>query len=299
MIGGGTSFAAQGALPGDFLYPVKTEFNENIRAAFAVSADSEAKLQANLLEERIAEAVELQAAGKLTADTTQSVAANITLQTNIAMLASANSSVFVAKETKSQIQGALTSFLAITNLDSKLTADISASIMTSTLSTGEYDISSYKADTTARTSALAVIVEKNKSKLQSGEYINLNLKIVAASKLTADAALQADADARVTLDKAATLVGEVEAKLSTLGQVEIDPNTGIITDIDFSIDPMIIDRGNGSGNGIPTDPRAAKSGEAAGDVKIETGVRGSLNSEVIQTTVENSASASSSLHLGL
>ena len=35
VIGGGTSYAAQTAVPGDFLYPVKTEVNENIESAFA------------------------------------------------------------------------------------------------------------------------------------------------------------------------------------------------------------------------------------------------------------------------
>lgn len=44
--------------------------------------------------------------------------------------------------------------------------------------------------------------------------------------------------------KPLAFAGEVESKLSTLGQVMIDSATGIITDIDFSINPMMIDRGD-------------------------------------------------------
>lgn len=66
MIGGGTSFAAQSALPGDFLYPVKVEINENVESAFAVSNKSEATLQAKLVEERLSEAEKLAVKGTLT-----------------------------------------------------------------------------------------------------------------------------------------------------------------------------------------------------------------------------------------
>jgi len=68
LAGGGTSFAAEAAVPGDFLYPVKTEVNENIKSAFAISAEAEAKLQARLAEERLEEAEELSARGELTAE---------------------------------------------------------------------------------------------------------------------------------------------------------------------------------------------------------------------------------------
>src|SRR3989338_6446139 len=37
LIGGGTSFAAEGAVPGDVLYPVKVNINEEIRGVVAFS----------------------------------------------------------------------------------------------------------------------------------------------------------------------------------------------------------------------------------------------------------------------
>ncbi|OGG41361.1 hypothetical protein A2837_02485 [Candidatus Kaiserbacteria bacterium RIFCSPHIGHO2_01_FULL_46_22] len=68
LAGGGTSYAAEAAVPGDVLYPVKIEVNENIRSAFAISNEAEAKLQARLAEERLEEAEELSARGELTTE---------------------------------------------------------------------------------------------------------------------------------------------------------------------------------------------------------------------------------------
>lgn len=68
MIGGGTSYAAESSLPGDLLYGVKTEINENVQSAFAFSAKAEAELQARLAEERLREAEELAARGELDAE---------------------------------------------------------------------------------------------------------------------------------------------------------------------------------------------------------------------------------------
>src|SRR3989344_2653662 len=41
--GGGTSLAAQAALPGDVLYPVKVNINEEVRGVFALSAEAQAE----------------------------------------------------------------------------------------------------------------------------------------------------------------------------------------------------------------------------------------------------------------
>ena len=68
LVGGGTSYAAEGAVPGDLLYPIKVEVNENVKSALAVSADAEARLQARLAEERLEEAQKLAARGELTTE---------------------------------------------------------------------------------------------------------------------------------------------------------------------------------------------------------------------------------------
>lgn len=65
MLGGGTSFAAEGALPGDVLYPIKIHVNENVQELVAVSDEAEAKVQAKLAARRLEEAEKLAIEGRL------------------------------------------------------------------------------------------------------------------------------------------------------------------------------------------------------------------------------------------
>lgn len=289
MIGGGTTLAAQGAVPGDLLYPVKTGVNENIRGAFAMSADSEARLQASILEERLEEAQELQAKGSLTGETAQTVATNIIAQAKVASVAAQASGGPVATETKARIEMALKSFLSAPNLDTMFATSVSTSLFSTELATGLYDINDYRTDMKARTDALVTIMKTYQTKIGASVYTDLGVKLDEAIKLTADSQTQVEADARATLDQASVFAGEVESKLSTLGQVMIDSATGIITDIDFSINPMMIDRGDAT-----TTSSTSASGTGAG-VDINTNVNGSLDTDMIKS----STSASGGARIGL
>ncbi|RJQ37139.1 hypothetical protein C4552_01365 [Candidatus Parcubacteria bacterium] len=62
---GGASYAAEGALPGDLLYPVKVHINEEIRAAAVFNSERRAEWEAERLARRLQEAEELAAAGNL------------------------------------------------------------------------------------------------------------------------------------------------------------------------------------------------------------------------------------------
>lgn len=68
LVGGGASVAAESALPGDTLYPIKISMNEEVRAAFAFSPEAKAKWETRRAERRLEEASELAAEGKLAAD---------------------------------------------------------------------------------------------------------------------------------------------------------------------------------------------------------------------------------------
>lgn len=68
LLGGGTSFAAESALPGDFLYSVKVKVNEPVAAALHLSEDSKARFQAELAEKRLNEASALAAEGRLNSE---------------------------------------------------------------------------------------------------------------------------------------------------------------------------------------------------------------------------------------
>lgn len=68
-ISAAVSIGAQGSLPGEPLYPIKTEVNEKIEHWFAFSEQAEAELSAKLARRRLEEAMELKTDGKLDADT--------------------------------------------------------------------------------------------------------------------------------------------------------------------------------------------------------------------------------------
>ena len=68
LLGGGTSFAAENALPGDVLYPIKVYVNENVQELAAVSDRAEAKVQAKLAERRLEETEKLAAEGRLSTE---------------------------------------------------------------------------------------------------------------------------------------------------------------------------------------------------------------------------------------
>lgn len=69
LAGGGTSLAAENALPGDILYPVKIHVNEEVRAAFALNSEARAQWDAERAERRLDEAAELANEDRISAET--------------------------------------------------------------------------------------------------------------------------------------------------------------------------------------------------------------------------------------
>ncbi len=78
-LGGGVSMAAQSSLPGGALYPVKVNINEEVRAAFALSAKARAQSDARRAEERLQEAEELSVEEDVDAETRADIEANFQL----------------------------------------------------------------------------------------------------------------------------------------------------------------------------------------------------------------------------
>ncbi len=76
LAGAGTASAAQGALPGDLLYPVKIHINEQVEVALATTPAQKAKAETHLAERRVEEAQTLAAQGRLNATTTREIEDN-------------------------------------------------------------------------------------------------------------------------------------------------------------------------------------------------------------------------------
>ncbi len=81
-LGGGTAFAAQGSLPGDPLYPIKTNIDEKLMELATFSTQGKAKLEAQLATERLQEAEKLSARGKLTGAIQSSIQSNFEQHAN-------------------------------------------------------------------------------------------------------------------------------------------------------------------------------------------------------------------------
>lgn len=124
MISGGTTFAAQSALPGDFLYPVKVEVNENIKSVFTFGADAEAELQADLLAERVTEVETLQARGELTAEESIAIANRMRAQSNEVREASEESSPTIRASARAEAVISLERYNSLVDNDGSLVVDI-------------------------------------------------------------------------------------------------------------------------------------------------------------------------------
>lgn len=77
-------FAAERAVPGDVLYPVKVNFNEEIRSSLAVSPYAKVEWETKRLERRIAEARLLASEGRLTEEVEAEVTEAVKAHSNAA-----------------------------------------------------------------------------------------------------------------------------------------------------------------------------------------------------------------------
>jgi hypothetical protein len=80
----GVPFVAEHSMPGDILYPVKVQFNEEVRSGLSFSPYAKVAWETERLERRIAEARLLASEGKLTEEKEQEVAEAVKTHTDAA-----------------------------------------------------------------------------------------------------------------------------------------------------------------------------------------------------------------------
>ena len=76
LTGGGVSVVAENSLPGDLLYPVKININENVVAVFSLTAKAKAEWEVKRVERRLGEAVKLAEKGELKGDVLTKIESN-------------------------------------------------------------------------------------------------------------------------------------------------------------------------------------------------------------------------------
>ncbi|HRH93023.1 MAG TPA: DUF5667 domain-containing protein [Candidatus Peribacteria bacterium] len=116
-VGAGVSYAAENAVPGDWLYPVKINVNEKVAATLAVSAEDQARLQAEQATRRLREAETLAANLRLDAENNAVLQAAFeahatAVRRNIALLA-ASQQVAAATDIGSDFEATLQAHAAV------------------------------------------------------------------------------------------------------------------------------------------------------------------------------------------
>lgn len=304
MVGGGTSFAAQGAIPGDMLYPIKTEVNEPMMSVFAVGANAEVELQAKLVAKRVAEAEELKAKGEFSDEFATKISANIKEHTEKTDSLISQTDAAVKVKTATNLQLSLNKFNTLVENDSQLAIKstfVSSDSDTETnsqaaimLSTGKMSPEALRVNTIARVENLTRVVGESKSELSSEAYVSLSTKLDKANKLVVDSKTQAEVESQQSLMEAGKIAGEVESTLTTLGTVKIEENTGAVVDIDFSRIPAkeikIMER--------PTEGDGVTS-ESEVNTQIKTNVNSNtrMNTDVTDTEIKPDAAATSGINL--
>lgn len=75
ILGGGVSFAAENTLPGDLLYPVKVNVNEEVLGSLTFGVKAKTEWEANLATRRLEEAEQLTVSGKMNEEIQASIEA--------------------------------------------------------------------------------------------------------------------------------------------------------------------------------------------------------------------------------
>lgn len=94
VLSGGVSYAAEGSLPGDALYPVKININEEVRSSLAIGARADAEFARKQLERRAGEAETLEKENRLSGEEK----ASLILSTEAHLRASALADVRMREE---------------------------------------------------------------------------------------------------------------------------------------------------------------------------------------------------------
>lgn len=188
MVTGGTSYAAQGSVPGDTLYPVKVEVNETVRSAFAFSNEAKAVLQAKLAAERLEEAETLAARGQLNAENATILSSRLQAHYTAATDYSSRAESAVPADVRALLAGTFRSYAAtLTELNAHVAGNDGASFI---MEISSYAESATDVDATEATTDAHVDVD-----IGVDEHTNnlLNVDISGDASTTDDTASDDDA----------------------------------------------------------------------------------------------------------
>lgn len=226
--GSGVSYAAEGSLPGDLLYPVKIHVNETARAAITFSAESKAGWDVRRAERRLEEAEELAAEGRLNAETRRSIEGNLKTYTDsvrrgIVELKLDNNAKAGA-EVSSQLEASLRAHERIlTELgDEKETVRIDVGPILLKVRSEAKDATRARVEAEDNFSIKAStndVEAAARGKLQAAENkISEVTAFIASKKESSDAAATADAEARLKVAENVIIEGKARLDAEDYGE---------------------------------------------------------------------------------
>ena len=112
IVGGGTAYAAEGALPGEVLYPIKVNVSEKVEGALALSAEAKADWNTKRLSRRLEEAESLAVVGQLSDERRAELETHINtatdeLVTNTETMAQSDDDTLALASIQSNVEAAL------------------------------------------------------------------------------------------------------------------------------------------------------------------------------------------------
>ncbi len=193
-LGGTTTYAAQGSLPGGALYPVKIYVNENIQEVLAVSDEAKVSFHTSVAEERLKEAEALASEGKLTTEVSATIEESF--NTHVAKA----DMIAVRLEEKSPASG----------VDARVTLDSSLSAHSSILATiGE---ESKDEQTKQNSNSIATRVQ---SRNQGGAVVALKAAAPASASMQTMAMMAPDPTVVENQDTSATMSAKARVASNT------------------------------------------------------------------------------------
>ncbi len=195
IVGVGTSYAAENALPGDVLYPVKIHINENVQGSLAVSQASKAQWNTQLMTRRLEEAETLTAQDRLTAVARTDIQTQLlntakNFDQNVAALAITDNGAAAVATVQSNLEASLEGHVQVL---AALTVDVpgvQAAAADPIIATAATQISDSQV---ARTSAEAIVASSTSPHVRDMAFATKASAKQAVSAVQADVAANVEA----------------------------------------------------------------------------------------------------------
>jgi hypothetical protein len=327
LAGGGTSYAAQNAVPGDVLYPVKVGVNENVRTALAFSSRDKAAVETELITERLEEAQRLAAEGKLDAKAEAEIQARVAAHYQEALKNDervyAEGDLSASASLRSSLEGTFRTYADVlgsargvrTGLVGDLTAYADAVSKTQATATAavsaevgaDVEATLKRAQESVDTAATAL--DRAHATLSASAYAQINARLKSAQQATADAATAFAADDYQKAYADAQLAMNLSVSITALINSEAVSKSSPEVNLESTIDSILQVRDGSSTVGSTTDiddrieAHGSKDAEIREDVQSRTDSNAAINADAgsvdIDIDTHTDATTNTNIDLGL